>query len=341
MYARNKMSNNNNQANTRHHFVQKAYLDKFSERGKIDVINRQDGTVRPRQATKDIANMRGLYTIVREDGQKDGILEGTFATEIESPAIRIINNMTSVFHYVPQREERAQIAYYMAFQYLRTLEGKRRFELETGRLASIDLFNLANKPEEIKKLLRSKGKAHDDEAINKYQKMILETIKDHELSPSGNMWLKLLTDGMQHIAPILVERYRWHIYYYDQPIFITSDHPVILRKIHNDHMGTGFANADEVMFPLSKNHALILSTDEGLPEKVHINPELKAAEMLNYFIMQNSYLEVYCPPSLTSKHGGQALGKRAIVTMSGGDIEGIEFLKQYSGVLEREKPRRH
>jgi len=336
------MSNDNNQANTRHHFVQKAYLDKFSERGKIDVINRQDGTVRPRQGTRDVANMRGLYTAVRDDGQKDGILEGAFATEIEGPAMKIINNMTSIFHYVPHSEERSRLAYYMALQYLRTLESKRRFELEVGRFASVELFNLANKPEKIKDFLQSKGKNHDKETIEKYQKTILETLKGYELSPgSNNMWLKTLTDGIHHIAPILVERFRWHLYYYDAPTFITSDHPVILRRINNDSWGIGFANADEVLFPLSKYHALILSIDDSLEEGVHINPGLEAAEMLNYFIMQNSYLEIYCPPSLTSNYGGQALGKRAIITMSGGDIEGLEFLKQYAGVLDREKPRRH
>lgn len=335
------MSNNNNQANARHHFVQKAYLDRFSIEGKIDVINRQDGTVRARQGTKDVANMRGMYTVTKEDGQKDGTLEGAFAIEIEAPAMNIINNMTSVFHYVPQHEERSRLAYYMAFQYLRTLEGKRRFELAAGSFASISLFNFANKREDIKEHLQLAGEDYSERSVKKYQKMLLDALKDYEISPSGNMWVKFITDGMQRIAPILVERYRWHVYYYDWPMFITSDHPIILRRIYNDYMGTGFANADEVIFPLGMNHALILSTDEDLPEKVHINPGLETAEMLNYFVMQSSYLEIYCPPVLTSKYSGQVLGKRAIVTMSGDDVKGAEFLRRYAGMLKRERPHRY
>ena len=40
------MSNKNNQAHTRHHYLQKAYLDRFTEGEKIDVILRQAGKAR-------------------------------------------------------------------------------------------------------------------------------------------------------------------------------------------------------------------------------------------------------------------------------------------------------
>lgn len=335
------MSNNNNQAYSRHHFVQKAYLDKFADDGRIDVINRQYGTVRTHQKTKDVANERGLYTAIKDDGEKDGSLEGAFAAEIEGPAIKIINNMTSVFPYVPHGIERSLIAYYMAFQYLRTPEAKRRFQTDAGRFAAIELFNFSNKPDEIKKYLESKGKDSSDEAIEKHRKMILESIKGGEIVPKGNMWFQMITDGMNDIAPILVERYHWHLYYYDKPTFVTSDHPVVMRKINNDHLGTGFANADEVMFPLSKNYALILSVDPSLPEDVYFEPAPEAAEMLNYFVTQDSYLEIYTPPSLTSEYSGKALGKRPIITMSGGLPKEIDFLSQYAGVLKRERPHRH
>lgn len=145
---------------------------------------------------------------------------------------------------------------------------------------------------------------------------------------------------MGHIAPILVERYQWHLFYIDEPSFMTGDHPVILRKISNDHGGTGFANADEIIFPLSKNHVLILSTDSEIDEGIHINPDPSLPEMVNSLILHNSYLEAYSPPSLTQAHSGQPLGKRAITVMEGGGSEGIAFLKQYAGVLEREKPYR-
>lgn len=94
------------------------------------------------------------------------------------------------------------------------------------------------------------------------------------------------------------------------------------------------------MFPLSKRHALILSTDQDLEEGVHVITDPKSAEMLNDLIALNSYLEIYCSPSLSSVIAGKPLGKKTLVTMSGGITSDIDFLKKYSGELERDNPLR-
>lgn len=180
------MSNVNNQASARHHYVQKAYLDKFTQQGKIDVISRVDGSVRPGQYPKNVANMTGLYTAIDEKGNKDGSLESAFEAEIELPAIRIISNITSLFPYIPNGEQRSVVAYYMAFQYLRTLEGRRKFEADAGRFAAIELFNIARDFKKLKGNLKSEGKPHDYRAVKEYSKKILKSIDDFEIVPSGN-----------------------------------------------------------------------------------------------------------------------------------------------------------
>lgn len=304
------------------------------------MIMRQTGVVRGRQKPEAIANVRGLYSTTQHDREKDGSLEGTFAREIEGPAIHIINNATSVFPYVPVGHEREIMAYYVVLQYLRTPEAKRRFELDAGRLASIELFNTANNPKEIRKYLKSKNQDASDESVAKHRDIILKGLDGGEIVPNGNAWLSSIADGLEHLLPTLLQRYRWHIFYYDSISLITSDHPVILRQITRKHRGTGFANADEIMFPLSKRHALILSTDQDLEEGVHVITDPKSAEMLNDLIALNSYLEIYCSPSLSSVIAGKPLGKKTLVTMSGGITSDIDFLKKYSGELERDNPLR-
>lgn len=328
------------QSNSRHHYVQKAYLDKFAEKKKLDVINREDGTVRTGQATNDIANMRGLYSFTNEDGKKDGSFEGAFAIEIESPAIKIINNMTCVFPYIPHGVQRSTIAYYMAFQYMRTLEGKRRFETQFGTYSSIQMFNLANDSQAIKEFLKQKKLDSSKESVDKYRNLILERIRDEEIIPDSSGWLKYLKSGMDHIAPILVERFYWSLIYFDRPSLITSDHPVALRKIHDDLRGVGFGNADEIIFPLSMRHALLLTIDPVGAESVIFNPNPKLAEMINSYMSSGSYLEYYSPPSLTNQFRGKPLGKRGITEMTGGPGVGTEFLDKYVGVLERQRPKR-
>ena len=335
------MSNNNNQASTRHHYLQKAYLDRFAENARIDVILRQTGELRAGQRTSSIANIRGLYTSTDENGQRDGSMEGTFAREIEGPAIRIINNATSVFPYIPVGSEREVLSLYIALQYLRTPAAKRRFETDAGRLAAMELFNIANNPEKIQAFLQARGEDSSDEAIKSYRRSILKGIKDNELLPNNNLWLQSIADGLGYITPILTQRYNWHIFAYNDSCLITSDQPLVLRKINNNYRGTGFGNADEVLFPLGKKHALILSTDPNLEEGVHFIDDNEHIEMLNDLVLRNSYLEAYCPPSISSTYSGKALGRRPLTQMSGDLPKELKFLERYSGILKRDRPSRN
>lgn len=332
-------NNGQDKYNTRHHFVQKAYLDKFAEKAKISIISRTEGTTRT-QETKSVANVKGLYTFINDKGEKDGSLEDALANEIEGPAITVINNMTSVFPYIPHGAERSIVAYYIALQYLRTPEAKRRFELQVGTFTSIEMFNLSNDDEKVREYLQKTGKKSDAKEVKKYQNELRDALDKYEIIPDTNAWIPLIKQGMDDIAPLLVNRYNWHMYYHDKPTFITSDHPVVLRRIHNDARGIGFANADEIIFPLSKKHALLLSTDNTIGEGVYIEPAPKASQIMNDLIMRGCYMEFYAPPSLAPFFSGQPMKKRPIIDRVGGDDLGIDFLRRYSGVLERERPSR-
>tara|TARA_B100000378_G_scaffold278318_1_gene281083 strand:- start:4490 stop:5497 length:1008 start_codon:yes stop_codon:yes gene_type:complete len=335
------MSNDNNQASTRHHYVQKAYLDRFTENGRIDVILRQTGETRPGQRTNAIANVRGLYTSTDDEGNRDGSMEGAFALEIEGPAIRIINNATSVFPYVPVGDERGLLAGYLALQYLRTPEAKRKFETDAGRFASIEIFNRVNNPKELRAFLKSTGQDSSKKALEAYRDKALNDLKRYTIVPDNNGWLVAIAEGLKHITPILVERYNWHIFCYEPSSLITSDHPIVIRQINKKDFGVGFLNADEIIFPLGKSHSLVLTTDPNLKEGVHRIDDQEHVDMVNDMIFHGSYLEIYSPPSLTSKFSNRPLGKRAITVMEGGPDFEIEFLQQYSGLLERDNPLRH
>lgn len=334
------MSNKNNQAYTRHHYLQKAYLDRFTESGRIDVILRQTGEARKGQKTESIANIRGFYASTNEEGEKDGSLEGAFSREIEGPAIRTINNSTSVFPYVPMSKERLTLASYVALQFLRTPESKRRFESDTGRFMAIEIFNRANNDEDLKSFLESSGQDSSEKAIAKHRNKIINDLKKYEMVPHNNQWLQYIANGLDTITPILLNRYRWHIFYYKSSLLITGDHPVIVRQINQNESGVGFANADEIIFPLGKRHCLLLSTDQSLDEGVHFIDGDYDVNMINSMVYQSSYMEAYSPPSVTSAFQGKALGRRAITTMSGGPTSGVEFLEKYSGILNRERPLR-
>ena len=75
------MSNKNNQAYTRHHYLQKAYLDRFTESGKIDVILRQTGEARKGPATSSIRAECPRSCRPRKD-RKDRALRGPQSRKI-------------------------------------------------------------------------------------------------------------------------------------------------------------------------------------------------------------------------------------------------------------------
>ncbi|MEO5950133.1 MAG: DUF4238 domain-containing protein [Candidatus Saccharimonadales bacterium] len=325
---------------SRHHYVQKAYLNGFAVNEKIDVINREDGTVRITQRTSSVANERGLYTIQRENGDKDGILEDIFAEKVESPAIKIIRNMTSVLPYVPRQNERQVIAEYMALQYLRTPEAKRRFEAEAGRFEAIEIFNMANDSKKVGVYLGKKGEKNDNDSVAAYRDKVIKSLHDNEIIPNSTMWYRQIIKSLPHIADIMTARYGWHLLYYDDPVLLTGDHPVILRQIRESWMGTGFMNADEIIFPLNVRYALLLSTDFGIKEQVNTNANPSTAKMINWYVKRNSYMEVYSHPSLTSEYAGEALGQKILTETTGMDMQEIGFLNNYSGVLLRKKPMR-
>jgi hypothetical protein len=324
--------------NSRHHYVQRAYLERFSADGRIDVIDRVTGIARYGQLVSSVATVRGFYSYETRSGDKDGSLEDVLEKNIETPANEIIKRLTNSPAQLTD-EEKVVLANYIALQLSRTLESKRMFELNFSLSADIEIFNLANDGEIIREKLKAKGEDSSDSAVASMQARLLDFDKNPEILPPRNLWLKYMLEGQEQMAQIIVERYTsWHLAIFDEPSLITGDHPVIVRKIYDDHRGTGVANADEIIFPISTTVVLMLTSHTDLPEQVMYGTDKSVAIMINDIIKAGSYLEYYCPPALTERYVGDPLGKRTLLHMEGGENPGLEFLRKYSEPLKRERP---
>jgi len=328
--------------NARHHWVQKAYLDRFAADEKIDVVARADGAVRANQLTKQVAATKGFYNHDNEDGTVGSDFEDALANEIEGPAMNVIGNLCSLFPYIPQGAQRSAVASYIALQYLRTPERRRSLEMQSDMMFKIDAFNLARDDEKTRRLLEVKGKEASEAAIRDFQQRLQATEGRYELVMPRNVWIKYIGEGIEHVYPILAQRFSWSLLIFDEDKLVTSDHPVVLRKIYPDGRAIGFMNADEILFPLSSRVALLLSAREGIEEVIKPQGEAHAnslAEMINNMVTRSSYLEFYCHPSLSKEFAGKPLGERAIFESNVPD--GMpDFLKTYSQTPARPFPRR-
>lgn len=325
-----------------HHFIQKAYLNRFALDGKIDVISRVDGQVRCSQPTNKVAAIKGFYNAHLEDGTLTGAMEDALESDVEEPANTQIGNLCSLFPYVPRGEQRSALASYMALQFVRTPESRRRLEQQTTLHFRVEAFNTARNRDEIKRILASKGKDTSEAAIDDFQSQLLKTEKsDYELIPSYNYWIQYVVSGMKTLYATLVKRYNWQVIVFDDHSLITGDHPIILRKIVDDGRGVGFANADEVLFPLSTKVLLLLSADPDVREEVirPANPS-RLSEMVNSSIVGNSYAEFYCHPSLTTKYEGNALGVRPNFEVGGSHKDLPRFFRQFGDAPKRLYPKR-
>ncbi len=332
------MKSGSEKSNSQHHFLQKAYLDLFSNDGLIDVIERDSARIRKSVRTTEVAKVKGLYTGVTEDGEANGGLEDAFSIDIEEPGIKIIKNMTCIFPYIPQRRERSLLSSYMALQYLRTPESKRKFQTDYGLFASMELFNLKNDTEKLRQHVLAVEENVTDDLITKYKRDIDDAIQKLEIVPHNNDWLKYIVNGLDVIAKPLHEDYSWHLFIADEPSFITSDHPINLRQISDRFGGVGFKNADEILFALGAKHALVLSRDKSYGDTVSFGAPQEFVKMMNDYSMYGSYVEYYSHPTLTSNLNIQKLGVRGITDVN--SPVKIDFIEKYTGVLKRRQPYR-
>lgn len=108
----------------RHHYVQRAYLDRFAEGGQL-CVRRRDGRSF-RSSSRNIAVETGFYDVTDDSGNRSTAVE-TQLGEVEGLAMAALNHIDDVGR--PPGEstpERTALARYMALQATRTPEERER-----------------------------------------------------------------------------------------------------------------------------------------------------------------------------------------------------------------------
>jgi hypothetical protein len=326
-------------ANTQHHFLPQMYLKGFAEGGKVDVINRVDGTVRTGQGVDTVARVRGLYSFQNEDGTLNGLLEDEIEKNVETPTKNILDGINTLFPGIPYGTNREVLAQFVALQHLRTPEKLRNSELTFEFMAKLMLRGQTISDEMTAAALERIGVEPTPETIKDIREMAASD--NYEISPGKNILLNQMLDLLPRIMFLLLKAYSWNILAFPEPSLITGDHPVVLipdtsvpHSVYNH--GVGFWNAKEIIFPLSSTRLLVLKNGY-FPEKVKWASS-RQANMANNAIMNSSYLEAYSPPSLTGTYAGHPLGARPVMEVSGGLDP--ELLKQFNRPPERTHPHR-
>lgn len=243
----------------RHHFVPRAYLERFGRDDRVAVRWRdRPGTVVT--GTQNVAVEGGFYTTEELDGSKSVIVEEGLA-DIDGEAHAVIEAVLSDGILPgPGSSLRETLAYYLAIQKSRTPEAR----------------GFASFPTDV--LAYACGRPVDSELIADYLERVhlgfkptpgevagaltfVQALTEFYPPATRNEIVTLPLSSVENVASVLLGKH-WSLEVARKPRLITSDTPMTIwnrPSAKDSYRGRGIIDAEEIRFPLSPGHQLVLT----------------------------------------------------------------------------------
>jgi hypothetical protein len=261
-----------------HHYVAKLYQRGFARRTgrrswQARVLDRRTGADEIRNIDKVFA-LPHWNSVTDAEGNRDAAVEVTLAEHIDGPAAPGIQAMRE--GTLPDGADRFPIAIFMAAQLSR---------------GTVVRENLAKSITEVHRMAMKVAVANysDEQWIERIGEVPSPELKDQlmhseehfDIQPTNATLLSALLSGVDQIAEILLKR-KWALIALDEPGFFTGEHPVVHVNAERHDLGYGVATADQLHFPVSPSHSLVMSHPwEDWPEGVAVGSR-ELAERLNW-----------------------------------------------------------
>jgi hypothetical protein len=264
------------------HWVAQSYLKAFAADGngrRIWRFSRNEGAPELKQIDK-VAVKFHLYAPIRADGRRDDALEKKFA-DLENwfgePVWKAVCNDFPDFSWEPLRKMVALLA---AVTWLRT---PRQFEFwKSMHQQFADFFSRCDSlPDAI--TINDRRVELDHSSWPAYRDATEEDMKR-----AWNEWLGQAAD----IATMFLEM-RWAILVSEQPVFITSDNPVLVGDTLGPHRGLKHLDTI-VTFPLSTTRVLMMDNRHREPD-AQFYPLKHDPASTNMLIWRNAIEHMYSP----------------------------------------------
>ncbi|MDI1463361.1 DUF4238 domain-containing protein [Catellatospora sp. KI3] len=284
--------NPDEQVGAPHHIVPRFQLEMWSNSAKEILVVQKTSGKRFRTHVTNAGAERDFYTYVGDDGELHGHAE-QMLSKIEDQASSVIKNALGVFQvFPPQSEDRVLLATLIAFQMTRGRKTRRALELQADLMARLRLWNAT--PEQLLNSLADGGVEVDSGSLDATREFI-ENLDSFEFSVDPNVHIGSMGQNALGALPFLM-RMRWYLFDYGQPSLLTCDEPVALY-MHNPLPtdSLGLATADELWYPLSPRHLLVLTRhDVGAEGVLPGDPATLAT--VNYRLVQNAYEHIFMHP---------------------------------------------
>ncbi|MEV6283471.1 DUF4238 domain-containing protein [Kribbella sp. NPDC051770] len=256
----------------RHHYVPRAYLERFGQDGKV-AVRRRAATGLIVTNPINVALETGFYETIDESGAKSVEVEDWLSEEIDGNGAKAIEAVI-VSDQLPAVGDGARdfLATYVAIQLTRTVDRREEAMFPAtverwlaGRTLTADLMAEFLESEH----LGFKPKPAEVDGAFAFTSVQLDNGEVPTKTDAISLSLRLV-----HKLAGLLLRMSWRLEVARKPRFITSDSPVILwspPSSKDRYQGYGLNDCDEVRFPLDPGHQIVLTRTPG-PDTVLVEP---------------------------------------------------------------------
>lgn len=260
----------------RHHYVQRAYLDHWSDdSGDIYICDLTNGKVYKGPA-KSAAWQKYYYSIDDpEQPEYKYEIEKFLGDEVESPAAKIFEKLKTNSNITSQ--EKNQLALYIAFQKVRVPAFEKFANQLAEKIDKEKVLSIAKDEQLFEKFLADNADKYKGENKPDRQK-IIDTIEKGRVVvkyPRGHSLKAMMALSIP--MSDLYARSGWLFLGINHSGFITSDNPVSTISMLRSDGGT---TTGESSFPIYPHLALIISQDT--PDIVgHMEQDTNEVEEIN------------------------------------------------------------
>lgn len=323
---------------TRHHLLPQLHQRYFgNERGMIAVVDRATGR-RYTAPIRDAVAERDFYTSVDNDGALDGRSDHLL-TWIEGNAAPVIERIVrlGLFQpFPPPFDDRESLCLFLAFQKTRGRAARRMTELMGDTYMHVMVPKDMDE-EQAAAWLRARDEEPTPEAIAQVRSLS-EIVDDVEFVPDPNAHIGAMGPLALKLFEELITR-PWYLAVYDKPSLVTCDEPVVLffEQGHPPGHRTGMAFADQIWFPMSPRHLLILGRGDryGPPRRFDADPS--SVGDVNLRIAANAYESILMHPDHDHLAGIDVPEPGALFTVH---APGFPQIERHNGRPNRTRTRR-
>lgn len=324
----------------RHHYVPRAYLERFV-RGDTVLVRRRDSKTFEASSV-NVAVECGLYDVPDTSGGKSAWVEELLA-EIDDAAIAAMRSIDSSGQPPDAgSEEGRTLAVFMALQITRTPEQRERVMFPRRVADYADEREITRElVAEFLENVHLGFRPSDNESRTAFDYVYVALREPNVLTPE--FAIHMMLQSVEHLMPLLAAM-NWTLEIDRKGQLITSDLPTVIWREpspRDQYEGFGVADAEEIRFPLDPGKQLVLSKRKRTPT-ARINSQ--RARSCNADTAAGCYRFIVGPPDRRSLLEAVPLAeRRPVLRFNTGPLyqERPDGAKEYKGeVLHMWVPRR-